>query len=304
MASEAATVAKAALQLATMRGPEVERIRVAAPEPPKVTEARAVSVESREVADDRQKAGAAAERVEAEKRSVEELKARDLAKKQPEEARKSKEEEERQRREAKEAEAREKKAAELEAKEQARRQAEEAREQAKRQVEEARKAKEEEERQRKEAKEAEARQKKIAEQEAREQAKKQAEEAHRAKEADARKPKAKEPVLAEAAEAPQGPQGELPEQYAPPEIFEGNVELTVSCPGGAAQVSRFQELLTRFEDIRIASSGGGTEQAQVMTVSLQKPVPLILILNHMALVDEARKEGGKVIVALRKPPPA
>ncbi|MFC2041099.1 response regulator [Chloroflexota bacterium] len=161
-----------------------------------------------------------------------------------------------------------------------------AEDQAKGEAEEAQKLKETQEIKRRKDEEARKREGKEAERKAEEQVKGEAEEARKLKETQETKRRL-------------GKDTRETMQNNGPELYSGSVQIVVSFTGDFRQVRQFQERLGQLENLEIVMSGGSSAEPSIITVSAQKPMPLIRTLNEMPMVERVYKTGEKIVVVLK-----
>jgi hypothetical protein len=106
---------------------------------------------------------------------------------------------------------------------------------------------------------------------------------------------AKEKADREAEEAEKAVRNTRLESYA------GNCRLVVPLPAHYEQVRYFQECLEQIEELRIAWHGGSADEGAIIAVSVQKPMPLIRILNEMPMVEKADRKDENIVVVLKPP---
>ena len=135
-----------------------------------------------------------------------------------------------------------------------------------------------------------------------------AEEARRAKEAEKQAKKeakrlAKEKAKREAEEQAKkkAEEAQKAAQDIGSEIYEGNILLVVPSPVEFEQVKQFRERLEQVRNLKIVWAGGSVGVGAITTVSVQKPMPLIRILNEMPTVEKVNKKGEKIMVMLKPP---
>ncbi len=75
----------------------------------------------------------------------------------------------------------------------------------------------------------------------------------------------------------------------------------VPLPARYEQVRYFQECLEQIKELRIAWHGGSADEGSVIAVSVQKPIPLIRILNEMPTVEKVDKKSGNIVLMLKIP---
>jgi len=135
-----------------------------------------------------------------------------------------------------------------------------------------------------------------------------AEEARKAKEAEKQAKKeakrlAKEKAKREAEEQAKkkAEEAQKTAQDIGSEIYEGNILLVVPSPVEFEQVKQFRERLEQVRNLKIVWAGGSVGVGAITTVSVQKPMPLIRILNEMPTVEKVNKKGEKIMVMLKPP---
>ena len=74
-------------------------------------------------------------------------------------------------------------------------------------------------------------------------------------------------------------------------IFNGDVELAVTVPVDPVAVSRLYNKLQSTPDMKILYTSGSWDKGTVITVSLEKPLPLLGIISNISGVDVKRVGG-------------
>jgi putative nucleotidyltransferase with HDIG domain len=85
------------------------------------------------------------------------------------------------------------------------------------------------------------------------------------------------------------------------EIYEGDVELLVTSPGGFGQVQQFKKCLEKVDNLKIVLEGWSDNAGTIIVVSVQKPMALTRVLNKMAMVKKVDKNNDNLVVMLKIP---
>ena len=75
----------------------------------------------------------------------------------------------------------------------------------------------------------------------------------------------------------------------------------VPSPVEFEQVRQFKACLEQVRNLRIAWAGGSVGRGTITTVLVQKPMPLIRILNKMPTVEKVDRKGRNIMVMLKAP---
>ena len=62
---------------------------------------------------------------------------------------------------------------------------------------------------------------------------------------------------------------------------------------------QFTESLEEVEDLKVVWTGGSMDEGAIITVSVQKPIPLIRILDEMPMVEKVEMKDEKIVVMLK-----
>ncbi len=106
------------------------------------------------------------------------------------------------------------------------------------------------------------------------------------------------------------PTPEVPEASITPadagdnELYQGRVELEVTAPTDFVQMWKLRAYLSMVPSIRVASVGGSASGGTTIVVILDKPLPLVSILNEIPLAKGVVKKEKNIRVALELPQPA
>ena len=94
---------------------------------------------------------------------------------------------------------------------------------------------------------------------------------------------------------------ESPKVTAQPddELFSGLVTVFVARPVDPVRLKAFQEGLGRVEGFRVKSVGGSAAEGGQVILSVEQPLPLLLRLNELKIVERVSKRGKGVEVTLR-----
>jgi HD-GYP domain-containing protein (c-di-GMP phosphodiesterase class II) len=82
------------------------------------------------------------------------------------------------------------------------------------------------------------------------------------------------------------------------DLYTGEVRLVVPLTVGGLEVRRFKEHLESIEDLKIIMTGGSEEEGHLILLSVQKPMPLISVINDVTMVESVEKHGKNILVSL------
>lgn len=110
---------------------------------------------------------------------------------------------------------------------------------------------------------------------------------------------AKEQVRTEPKEAKKARGGKERVGKKAEEVYEGDVQLVIRSPIHSGQLKQFQECLERVENLRIAWFGWSEGKGSVIAISVQKPTPLIKVLNKVDMVEGVTKKAKNIVIILK-----
>jgi HD-GYP domain-containing protein (c-di-GMP phosphodiesterase class II) len=82
------------------------------------------------------------------------------------------------------------------------------------------------------------------------------------------------------------------------DVYEGEVRLVVPLTVGGVEVRRFAEHLNSIDDLKIIMTGGSEDEGHIILLSVQKPMPLMNVINDVNMVESAEKHGKNIVVTL------
>lgn len=84
-------------------------------------------------------------------------------------------------------------------------------------------------------------------------------------------------------------------------IYDETVQLVLPLSASLSQLAQFREYLEKVGDLTIVMVGGSTDEGSIITVAPPKSIDLVLILNQIPAVENARKKGEDIVVKLKPP---
>ena len=86
-----------------------------------------------------------------------------------------------------------------------------------------------------------------------------------------------------------------------PELYEGDVTLSIMSPEGFREIRQFKNDLEKFDGLKIALESWSETEGTIIILAVQKPLALPDILEKMSIVGEVTKEQNRLAVVLKTP---